>query len=110
MIVYVVTCNDYPEAVFASEEDADEFIAAKRASSAPWARKIYWRHAFELTESRACPGASVVLLSGETRDDVWLAIRRSPWEGIRFSEPVQCADGTWAAIGRDYNGLDEGTT
>lgn len=51
MKVYVVMGNDYPDAVFDSEQAAKSFCEAKKAKNATGERPIYWRY-FEFEMNR----------------------------------------------------------
>lgn len=52
--VYVVMCNDYPDAIFSTETAAEEYCAAKKAGLAlrehsKYGPRVHWRYyEFEL--------------------------------------------------------------
>ena len=43
MMVYVVTCNDCPDAVFSSRSSAQAYVEGKERETRGAARRVYWR-------------------------------------------------------------------
>lgn len=53
MKVFVVMGNDFPDAVFAKEADAEAYCESKRDGNATHGHRIYWRvYGFDLREQR----------------------------------------------------------
>lgn len=57
MKVWVVMSNDFPDSVFADQENADAFVncmeVAEKKRVRDWGRRIYWRaYEFELQERK----------------------------------------------------------
>lgn len=44
MTVYVVMSNDYPDAVFAHEADAEAYVTKRNAENVVGKSRIYWRY------------------------------------------------------------------
>jgi hypothetical protein len=55
MQVYVVMGNDFPDAVFSTQDAADDYVARRKLEDNPsgdgWFRRVHWRHYnFELDQ------------------------------------------------------------